>query len=526
MKALLLALVLLLPPTIHGQTIHSAPSKTTSEKLAYFLQLVDTLRQRTHNPGLALAIVADGKLLYKSGMGFRDVARQLPVTNNTLFEIGSCSKAFTGVLATQLVADSLLRWDAPVRQYLPTFRLADAYATEHATLQDLLTHRVGLYQHYYLQYGPRFGRNEVLAKLPYLSFNGSFREKFIYNNLLYTVAGLVEEQVTHTPWEQLVDRRIFRPLGMQHSFATFADFQRYPENTVSYQKDGRTVVAAASLDGAAPAGGISATIDDMATWVRMLANKGTLDGRRFLTPEQFAYLTSPLTVRNSAEEIFYGIAWDIDTRRNIIYHDGRTAGQSCRILLMPQHGFGIVVLCNQQTDLQNLLIRYATNILVDDNYERMIDFEKFVQRSTQSASPPAAVLPLADTAIAKALLLAAGTYTHPAYGRIRLSQPQPNRFFFEYYDFKGPVQYQPATGLSAHTTHYTGTDVFNFRLLKNAQHVITGLEIRFPASAPMVFTKNLAQRVKSNTTAGHPRVGQSRSRRLTRRGMLGRNSAK
>ena len=506
MKALLLSLLLLLSLAAHSQKSQPVPA-TTAEKLAYFLRLTDTLRQRAHNPGLAVAIVADGKLLYKAGMGFRDVARQLPVTTNTLFEIGSCSKAFTGVLAAQLVADSLLRWDAPVRRYLPGFRLADAYATEHATLQDLLTHRVGLYQHYYLQYGPRFSRNELLTKLPYLSFNGSFREKFIYNNLLYTVAGMMEEQATHTPWEQLVARRIFQPLHMQHTFATFKDFQRYPENTVSYQRDGRTVVPANSLDAGAPAGGISSTIDDMATWVRMLANKGTLDGQQFLTPAQFAHLTSPLTVRNAAEEIFYGMGWDVDTRRNIIYHDGRTAAQSCRILLVPQHGFGIVILCNQQTDLQNLLIRYATNILLDNNYERMPDFEQFVLKNSTPAVPLITAAKPTAASVNKPLLRAAiGTYTHPAYGRITLSQLPSGQLFFAYYDFKGSVQGEPDHGFSAHTTHPTGLDVFPFKLLKNAQQVISGLEISFPYSAPMTFTKAAAQ---SRPHRPLPKVGSA-----------------
>jgi CubicO group peptidase (beta-lactamase class C family) len=501
----LFLLLLLLPFLASSQDRKPTNVKTVHDKLGYFLNLTDTLRQRAHNPGLALAIIWEGKVLYQGGMGYRDVAKKLPVTNNTLFEIGSCSKAFTGVLAAQLVRDSLLHWHAPVRHYVKEFRLADDYATLHATLQDLLTHRVGLYQHYYLQYGPRYNRAELLAKLPYLSFNGTFREKFIYNNLLYAMAGLVEERVTHTPWEKLVDSRIFQPLGMRHSFATFEDFQRYPENTVSYEKDGRTVVAPMSLDAVAPAGGISSTIEDMALWVKMLVNKGTLDGLSFLTPQQFAYLTSPLTVRNAAEEIFYGIAWDIDTKRNIIYHDGRTAGQSCRILLMPQQGFGIVMLCNQQTDLQNLLIRYATNILVDNNYERMADFEQFVQNSAKHADPAPVGAPIIfpDQAGAQELPAYVGTYTHPAYGRITLSQHQPQYLSFAYYDFKGPVQSRAEGGFSAFTSHYTGNDVFNFRMVKDIHQVVKGLEITFPYAQPLLFTKEAthpprAQNGKSN----------------------------
>lgn len=500
MKSFLL-LLLLLPFLAASQSPKPAEAKTVEQKLAYFLRLTDTLRQQTNNPGLALAIVWEGQVLYQGGLGYRDVARKLPVTNTTLFEIGSCSKAFTGVLAAQLVQDSLLDWNTPVRRYLKEFTLADAYATEHATLRDLLTHRVGLYQHYYLLYGPRLTRQQVLTKLPYLGLDGSFREKFIYNNLLYGVAGLVEERVTHTPWEKLVDSRIFQPLGMRHSFATFADFQRYPENTVSYRKDGRTVVPPMSLDAVAPAGSISSTIDDMAIWVKMLANKGTLDGRPFLSPQQFAYLTSPLTVRNAAEEIFYGIAWDVDTKRRIVYHDGRTAGQSSRILLKPEIGFGIVMLCNQQTELQNLLIRYATNIFVDNNYERMADFEQFVIGNAQPASSAPASIPAAfqNAALASELPAYVGTYSHPAYGRITLSQPHPRQLAFAYYDFKGPVQSRAGGGLSAYTSHYTGNDVFNFHLVKNAQHQVTGLQITFPYAQPMLFTKDSTSLPKPKT---------------------------
>ena len=444
--------------------------RTEQEKLAYFLKLTDTLRQKTHNPGLAIAIIYQQKLLYQGGMGYRDVARKLPVTPSTLFEIGSCSKAFTGVVAAQLVQQGALNWTDEVVKYLPEFKLADAYATEHATLLDLLTHRVGLAQHYYLQYGPTFTRPEVLAKLPFLSFDGTFREKFIYNNLLYTVAGIVEEKTTNTPWPDLVASRIFKPLGMNSSFATFQEFQRYPENTVSYKADGRTIVPPASIDAVAPAGGISSTITDMARWLQMLVGKGQLLGREFLSAKQFAYLTSPLTVRNAAEEIFYGIGWDIDTKRKIIYHDGRTAGQSARILFIPEKGFGIVILCNQHTELQNLLIRYATNIFVDNNYENMADFEAFVlARAQPAASAPASKsFAIQDATVAKDLKAYTGRYTHPAYGTITLTSPRRNELHFQYYDFKGPARHNAGLSFIAFTQHQTGADQFEFKFLKDS----------------------------------------------------------
>ena len=491
MKALLFLLLACFPTLVTAQRGPAPGRQSVTEKLAYFLRLADTLRQQTHTAGLALAIVYDHHLLYTGGQGYRDVARQLPVTPRTLFEIGSCTKAFTGVLASQLVQAGTLRWDDKVRAHLPEFALADAYATHQATVQDLLTHRVGMDQHYYLSYGPPLARHELLAKLPYLSFRGSFREKFLYNNFLYTAAGIMEERITHQPWEELICRQIFRPLGMHHSFTTFEEVQRYPEAALSYRSDGRTIVPATSIEGLAPAGSITSTIEDMARWVQMLTNRGRFEGKPFLAPEQFAYLTSPLTVRNAAEEIFYGIGWDIDTKRRIIYHDGRTAGQSSRILLMPEQGFGIVILCNQQSELQNLLVRYATNIFLADNYAKMPDFEAFVaSKAAQKAPSPVQPSPVKLThAVRQELKSCVGTYTHPAYGVLTLAATANNQFSFAYYDFQGLVTYTAGAGFCALTQHVTGPDTFPFTVVKEASQQVTGVAVQFPYAQPVLFTK-------------------------------------
>jgi len=491
MKALLLLLLAWFPTLVSAQRGPAPVRKSVPEKLAYFLRLTDTLRQQTHTAGLAMAIIYDHQPLYKGGQGYRDIARKLPVTTRTLFEIGSCTKAFTGVVASHLVQAGTLRWDDTVRAHLPEFTLADAYATHQATVQDLLTHRVGMDQHYYLSYGPPLARHDLLAKLPYLSFRGSFRQKFLYNNFLYTAAGIVEERVTHTAWEELIRGHIFRPLGMHHSFTTFEEYQRYPEAAVSYRSDGRTVVPATSIEGMAPAGSITSTIDDMARWVEMLTNKGVLEGKPFLTPQQFAYLTSPLTVRNAAEEIFYGIGWDIDTKRRIIYHDGRTAGQSSRILFMPEQGFGIVILCNQQSELQNLLVRYATNIFIDDNYAKMPDFEAFVasKAAQRSPSPPKQPPVRLANSVRQELTSCVGRYTHPAYGVLTLAVMAKNQFSFAYYDFKGLVSYTAGAGFCATTQHVTGPDTFPFTIIKDARQQVTGVKVEFPYAQPVLFTK-------------------------------------
>ena len=209
MKLKLILLLALVPIFIFSQEQKNTEKHIPiDQKLAYFLMVVDTLQHKAKTPGLAIAIVYDHKLVYKGNFGYRDLKNKLPVTNSTLFEIGSLTKAFTGVIASQLVQEEKIQWDDKVLKHIPEFKLEDDYASKNATIKDLFTHRVGLDKHYYLIYGNKFSRNELLNKIPYMSFNGSFREKYLYNNFMYTVAGILEERVTKKTWEELIKENI------------------------------------------------------------------------------------------------------------------------------------------------------------------------------------------------------------------------------------------------------------------------------------------------------------------------------
>lgn len=486
----LIFLILLLGKLNSASSQQTVP-KSADDKLAYFLKLTDTLRDISKNSGLAMAIVYDNKLIYTGSSGYRNVEKRLPVTNNTLFEIGSCTKAFTGVIAAQLVKEGKLNWDDKVIKQIKEFKLIDYYATKNATIKDLFTHRTGLYQHYYLSYGPKILRKDLLNRLPYLSFNGSFRQNFSYNNFMYVVAGIAEERVTKKSWENLVQERIFAPLGMNRSYTNYKIFEADDDRTLSYKNDGITVIPSESLEEVGPAGSITSSINDMAKWLQMLVDKGQWNNAEFLTPSQFNYLTSPLTVRNPAEEIFYGIGWDVDTKRNIIYHDGRTAGQSSRILLIPEKGFGVVMLCNQKTELQNLLIRYATNIFVDNNFEKLSDFENFVKATAQPTNTglSEAMDISEDAARLSSWQNYVGKYYHPAYGTVSLGWSAKNKSSFEYYDFKGWVKFDKVKGFTAITKHVTGNDSFPLTFQTSKEKVVTGIEVAFPYTKPVLFKK-------------------------------------
>lgn len=160
-------------------------------------------------PGAAVGVVTANGLLHAAGYGLRDIRRRLPVTGRTLFAVGSCTKSFTAGAAAILVDEGLLDWDRPVREYMPSFRLADPLATRQATLRDLLSHQIGLAPHNSLN--PQDTRAQRLARLRHLAFARPFRSGYLYNNKMYLLAGALIERVSGMTYEQFIRRRILGP---------------------------------------------------------------------------------------------------------------------------------------------------------------------------------------------------------------------------------------------------------------------------------------------------------------------------
>lgn len=490
-KSLLIILSLFITSISNGQEeTENQETKSLKQKLEHFSNVADTLFRKGKTPGAAIAIIYNNKLVCKETFGYRDLENKLPVTNQTLFDIASLTKAFTGVITSQLVHENKLNWNDKVIKHLPEFSLADSYAGKNATIKDLLTHRVGLEQHFYLIYGPKYTRSEVLEKIRYLNFKGSFRENFLYNNFMYTVAGIIQERVTQKSWEELMGQRIFKKLGMVSSFVDMEGLNAYKNKTVSYQNDGKTIIPVFLSEAYAPSGNTaSSTIDDMAIWIKMLANSGTINGSEFLSKKQFDYLTSPFTVRYPDLDIFYGIGWNIDKQRDAIYHRGSSPGQNSTILYQPKKGFAIVILTNQSSLVANVLEIYASNIFLHDNFERIMEHENYIESRANQNKKAAEIYTIDDTAILKQLKNFAGKYNHPAYGTIEIETIEKNMFSFTYYAFKGTIKHNEDLNFSAYVNFLQGPDKFNFRILKDKKDEIKGIELSFPYAEPLLFER-------------------------------------
>src|SRR5438876_1666513 len=220
-------------------------------------------------PGLAMAIVKDGKIVVAKGYGVRKLGDPTPVDEFTLFGIGSNTKAFTTAALATLVDEGKLSWDDPVYQRLPGFVMYDPYVSHEMTIRDLLTHRSGMgLGEGDLLFWPHstYTREEIIYKLRFMKPASSFRSQYAYDNLLYMTAGQIIPAVTGISWDDYIRQRLFAPLGMTHS--TLSNVAIKPTDNVAFPHsriDGKLqVIHFEVLDNAAPAGAINSCAADMA----------------------------------------------------------------------------------------------------------------------------------------------------------------------------------------------------------------------------------------------------------------------
>src|ERR1043165_3200278 len=242
-------------------------------------QQIDTLVERSMKafdvPGIAIAVVKDGKVIHSKGYGVRSLNTMAKMDENTLFGIASNTKAFTVAALGILIDEGKLKWDDKVRDYIPEFKLYNPYVTEEFTIRDLLTHRSGLGlgagDLMFFPDSSDFTLKDILYNLRFLKPVSSFRTKYDYDNNLYIVAGEVVARVSGKSWDDFVQERILSPLGMTHSACSF-DLLKDKSNVIDGHApvDGKVqVIARSTLKVGHSAGGINSCISDLSKWVML-----------------------------------------------------------------------------------------------------------------------------------------------------------------------------------------------------------------------------------------------------------------
>ena len=221
--ALLLGLVVAAAIALSGRPGLAQQPINVAARLKGFDSYMAQVMKDWDAPGIGIGIVVKDKLVFARGYGFRDYGKQLPYTPTTTQPIASNSKLFTAVAVGLLVEEGKLRWDEPIKQFVPTIRFYNDDLDRSVTIRDMLSHRTGVTRHDAIWYKSTFTRRELWDRLRYLEPSAPIRSVFLYNNLMYTAAGQVIEELSGQTWDQFVQRRLFDPLGMSRSTLTIQD---------------------------------------------------------------------------------------------------------------------------------------------------------------------------------------------------------------------------------------------------------------------------------------------------------------
>lgn len=309
-------------------------------------------------PGMAVAIVHDGKVVFSEGFGVREVGTEQAVDANTVFQLASLSKPVGATVVARQVAAGAVGWDTPVRQLAPWFALRDPYVSETVTVGDLYAHRSGLPDHAGdMLEDLGFDRAAVLDRLRMLPL-GPFRASYEYTNFGLTAAATAVAEAARLDWADLSKREIYDPLGMAATSSRFADFAAAPDRAVGHIRVDdlyRRAEPGRQPDAQSPAGGVSSSVADMARWMTMVLGDGTFEGRRVVAPEALLPAVSPQAVSSppavpDARAGAYGFGFDVGTSaagRVVLSHSGAfNAGAATALTLIPSAEVGIVTLTN------------------------------------------------------------------------------------------------------------------------------------------------------------------------------------
>jgi CubicO group peptidase (beta-lactamase class C family) len=402
--------------------------------------IVNDALKAWHAPGMAVAVVRGDEVVYLKGFGVRERGGTEPVTPDTVFGIGSCTKAFTATAIGLLVEEGKMAWDDPVRKHVPTFRLADPLADRDVTLRDLLCHRTGLAAHDHLWLRAPWPLEESVRRMAYLEPASSFRSKYEYNNLCYLVAGFAISSAAKQPWNEFVQQRLLDPLGMGGAVFTKGAALKAPDHATPHRHNGNfepEVMPWYDDDRQIRASGsIKAGVRDLSKWLRLQLNGGVFDGKRVVAASTLAETHRPQMVvpldpdaakTADTTQMSYGLGWAIADYRghHLLSHGGAVDGFRAHLMLFPKDRLGIMLLTNVE---EKLVVSATGNALAD----QLLGLDKkdwnahyLDQRARQQAGRKALLDKLAasrqpGTKPSRPPAAYAGRYEDPAYGVARV----------------------------------------------------------------------------------------------------------
>ena len=390
-----------------------------------------------HAAGVTIAVVEKGKVVYTGGFGYRDLDKKLPVTENTQFAIGSCTKAFTASMLGMLEKEGKLEIDKPVRTYLPELKFQNEYTNDHCTLRDMMCHRTGLPRHDLSWYASWAGRNELLERIQYMEPTAELRAKWQYNNFMFLAQGVVIEKITGKSWEENMKEKILKPLGMDNTNLSTTDMQKSADHSLAFATKDSSIKAIAyrNIDAMGPAGSVNSCAKDMAKWLITWINNGKYEGKEIIPS---SYRNDAITIQmamgggapaaeNPDVHISgYGLGWMLSSYRGHyrVEHGGGIDGFITTTGFFPSDSIGIFVSSNQggvSSSIRNFIADRMLKLSYRNWNKMQLDAMIKARDAAKAVKKNDSIGHKFNTKPSQELKNYTGTYKSPGYGSIEIS---------------------------------------------------------------------------------------------------------
>lgn len=432
------------------------PLELTDELIADFEAYIEAAMETYGTPGVAVAVVRDGEIVYANGFGVRNPEGD-PVTPETLMLIGSTTKTMTTLLMAQLVDEGVITWDTPVIEVLPTFEVADPDVTQELTMEHMVCACTGVPRRdlELIFNSTELTAEDVIESLSTFEFFTDFGEAFQYSNQMVAAAGYLAALAAGAEYGSLgdayidlVEERIFEPLGMDSTtfsfeealasdnvavpYGLFTDFTFQP---IPYE------VEEAFATPIAPAGGAWSNVLDMAQYMIMQLNGGVApDGTRIVSEENLRHTWQPQVEISAADD--YGLGWIVSDFHGLqlLSHGGNMLGFTSEFAFLPERNLGVVVLTNQRISLLNTgvvgrLFEMLFELPESVDAELQFSWNLAREQSLEGLEQIERIVEGVDTE------LYTGAYTNEALGDVAISLSEDGVLMFDAGEFVSELWY-------------------------------------------------------------------------------------
>ncbi len=409
---------------------------------------LEAILKATKAPGFAVAIVEGRKILYAKGFGYSNYENKTPADANTLYAIGSSSKAFTSAILGQLRQYEKLSFDDSPVKYVPELKFYNDELNNTVIIKDLMTHRTGLPRHDYSWYlFPTLSKDSLLLRVQYQEPFTGVRKRWYYNNFMFLAQGVIAEHLSGKSWEQNIKERFFTPLGMTRSNVSIDELEKSSNAALGYELKKDSIISKMEyyhIAGMSPAGSINSSVNEMSNWLITWINNGKFKDQQII-PETYVKeaMSSQMIVSGGLPDkefpdmhmSTYGYGWFIASYRGHyrVEHGGNIDGFSANVAFYPSDSIGIVVLANQNGSAVPTLVRntVADRMLKTEKTDwakYYIEEQAKAKKEQEKAKVESTSSKIKNTRPSHILQDYTGSYSNPGYGEFTITNEHDSLF--------------------------------------------------------------------------------------------------